>query len=106
MYGLRHDRDGVDHYVDAGQISQERTSIEVGRYDRVTQRVDKCHIGFSAAGITLDPLALRYIWPAELDLMAQLAGFELESRHADRVGTEFTAESRSHVSVYRLPTLS
>jgi SAM-dependent methyltransferase len=46
----------------------------------------------------------RYIWPAELDLMAQLAGFELESRHADWLGSEFTAESTSHVSVYRLPT--
>jgi SAM-dependent methyltransferase len=46
----------------------------------------------------------RYVWPAELDLMAQLAGFELESRHADWRGSEFTAESTSHVSVYRLPT--
>jgi SAM-dependent methyltransferase len=45
----------------------------------------------------------RYIWPAELDLMAQLAGLELETRHADWLGTEFTAESRSHVSVYRIP---
>jgi SAM-dependent methyltransferase len=45
----------------------------------------------------------RYIWPAELDLMAQLAGFELESRHADWAGAEFTAESPSHVSVYRIP---
>lgn len=44
----------------------------------------------------------RYVWPAELDLMAQLAGFALESRHADWVGSPFTAESRSHVSVYRL----
>jgi SAM-dependent methyltransferase len=44
----------------------------------------------------------RYIWPAELDLMAQWAGFELESRHADWAGSAFTAESRSHVSVYRL----
>jgi hypothetical protein len=35
--------------------------------------------------------------------MAQLAGFELESRHADWSGSEFTAESRSHVSVYRIP---
>ena len=48
----------------------------------------------------------RYIWPAELDLMAQLTGFELEARHADWTGTEFTAESRSHVSVYRIPTTS
>lgn len=45
----------------------------------------------------------RYIWPAELDLMAQIAGFELESRHSDWQGTEFTADSPSHVSVYRLP---
>ena len=35
--------------------------------------------------------------------MARLAGFELESRHADWSGTTFTAESRTHVSVYRLP---
>lgn len=45
----------------------------------------------------------RYVWPAELDLMAQLAGFELETRHADWVGAQFTAESPSHVSVYRIP---
>jgi hypothetical protein len=44
----------------------------------------------------------RYIWPAELDLMGQLAGFQLESRQADWLGGEFTAESPSHVSVYRL----
>ncbi|MDQ0323597.1 hypothetical protein QO002_005803 [Pararhizobium capsulatum DSM 1112] len=44
----------------------------------------------------------RYIWPAELDLMGQLAGFELECRHADWRGTPFTSESRSHVSVFRL----
>lgn len=46
----------------------------------------------------------RYIWPAELDLMAQLCGFELESRNADWIGSPFTAESRSHVSVYRIPS--
>jgi hypothetical protein len=35
--------------------------------------------------------------------MAQLAGFELESRHADWQGSEFSADSPAHVSVYRLP---
>jgi hypothetical protein len=34
--------------------------------------------------------------------MGELAGFELESRHADWSGSEFTADSQSHVSVYRL----
>jgi SAM-dependent methyltransferase len=45
----------------------------------------------------------RYVWPAELDLMARLAGFALEARDADFAGAPFTADSRSHVSVYRLP---
>lgn len=44
----------------------------------------------------------RYVWPSELDLMARLAGFELESRWADWDRSAFTGESRSHVSVYRL----
>jgi hypothetical protein len=35
--------------------------------------------------------------------MAELAGFERESRHADWAGSPFTAQSRSHVSVYRIP---
>ena len=45
----------------------------------------------------------RYIWPAECDLMAQLAGMELESRSADWHGSPFTNDSESHVSVWRLP---
>lgn len=44
----------------------------------------------------------RYVWPAELDLMARLAGFALECRHADWTGSPFTSTSTSHVSVYRL----
>jgi SAM-dependent methyltransferase len=44
----------------------------------------------------------RYIWPSELDLMARLAGFHLESRWADWNRAPFTADSTSHVSVYRL----
>ncbi|MEO5665361.1 MAG: class I SAM-dependent methyltransferase [Nocardioides sp.] len=46
----------------------------------------------------------RYIWPAECDLMAQLAGLELEQRTADWLGNPFTTESESHVSVWRKPS--
>ena len=45
----------------------------------------------------------RYIWPAECDLMAQLAGLELEARLADWDGTPFTSDSESHVSVWLKP---
>ena len=73
-------------------------------YDVVRQRVVSHHFRFDENGqARLFRSPHRYIWPAELDLMAQMAGFELEARHADWTGGEFTAESRSHVSVYRLP---
>jgi SAM-dependent methyltransferase len=43
----------------------------------------------------------RFVWPAEMDLMAQLAGLELEERVADWAGSPFTADSENHVSVWR-----
>ncbi|XTZ16061.1 class I SAM-dependent methyltransferase [Micromonospora echinospora] len=82
----------------------ESDYIGLDTYDVLHQHVVSHHFRFGAGReATLGRSPHRYIWPAELDLMAQLAGFELESRHADWDGSEFTAESRSHVSVYRLP---
>src|SRR5258708_25067697 len=78
--------------------------IGLDTYDVLDQRVVSHHFEFGdgkEARLFRSPH--RYIWPAELDLMAQLAGFDLESRHADWSGSEITADSRSHVSVYRLP---
>jgi len=77
--------------------------IGLDTYDVLRQHVVSHHFRFGDGGqARLSRSPHRYIWPAELDLMAQLAGFELESRHADWRGAEFTAASRSHVSVYRL----
>lgn len=45
----------------------------------------------------------RFIWPAELDLMARIAGLTLERRVADWDGTPFTQDSTKHVSVWRKP---
>ncbi|MFE2280367.1 class I SAM-dependent DNA methyltransferase [Streptomyces sp. NPDC059454] len=78
--------------------------ILLDTYDTLRQHVVSHHFHFDGTKqAELFRTPHRYIWPAELDLMAQLAGFELESRHADWDGAEFTAESRSHVSVYRIP---
>jgi SAM-dependent methyltransferase len=71
-------------------------------YDVLRQHLVSHHFRFDDSGrAQLRRSAHRFVWPSELDLMGQLAGFELESRHADWSGSEFTAESRSHVSVYR-----
>ncbi|MEV7808753.1 class I SAM-dependent methyltransferase [Microbispora sp. NPDC088329] len=78
--------------------------IGLDTYDVLRQQIVSHHFRFDESEhARLYRSPHRYIWPAELDLMAQLAGFELESRHADWAETEFTAESRSHVSVYRIP---
>lgn len=84
-------------------FTSEPGYIGLDTYDVLNQRLVSHHFTFGAgrqAQLFRSPH--RYIWPSELDLMARLAGFELEARHADWTGAEFTAESRSHVSVYRL----
>jgi SAM-dependent methyltransferase len=45
----------------------------------------------------------RYVWPSELDLMAQLAGMELRERWGGWKGEPFTSDSRKHVSVWERP---
>jgi hypothetical protein len=70
-------------------------------YDVLNQRLVSHHY-WPTTGRTARS-SHRYAWPAELDLMAQLAGLELENRWADWDRTPFTASSASHVSVWRNP---
>jgi hypothetical protein len=68
--------------------------------DTVTQRLSNRHYEFEDGKVLSNPIELRYVWPAELDLMARLAGMRLEHRWADWRREPFTALSPSHVSVY------
>jgi SAM-dependent methyltransferase len=45
----------------------------------------------------------RYVWPAELDLMARLAGLTLRERWSDWARSPFTSDSTQHVSVWEKP---
>ncbi len=47
----------------------------------------------------------RYIWPAELDLMARIAGMTLRERWSDWSREPFTSDSTKHVSVWEKPTV-
>ena len=47
----------------------------------------------------------RYLWPAECDLMARIAGLEREHRWEDWHGSPFTSDSEQHVSVWRKPVV-
>ncbi len=73
-------------------------------YDLVTQECTSHHYWSEADGSTRYGSGnFRYIWPSECDLMAQLAGLELEGRFADWDRSPFTSDSESHVSVWRKP---
>lgn len=73
-------------------------------YDLATQRGTSHHYWPEDDGsVRYGANNFRYIWPAECDLMAQLAGLEFDQRAADWDGSPFTSDSESHVSVWRKP---
>jgi Methyltransferase domain len=72
-------------------------------YDVVTQRLSGQHYHFSEGRVETTPTEMRYAWPAELDLMARLAGMRLEDRWGGWGREPFTSLSPSHVSVYAKP---
>ncbi|WP_423069012.1 class I SAM-dependent methyltransferase [Devosia sp. CN2-171] len=88
----------------ANVVRAEDGYVLVDTVDVLAQHVVSHHFRFGPEGeaATLFRSAHRYVWPAELDLMAKLAGFDLETRHADWRGSPFDAASTGHVSVYRL----
>jgi SAM-dependent methyltransferase len=76
---------GIDEYDVARQgLVSHHFDLVDGRYERLS-------------------MPFRYVWPSELDLMAQLAGMTLRERWGDWNGEPFTDDSRKHVSVWEKP---
>lgn len=84
-------------------VSGERVALVVAEHDPVEQRMRTTQVDLSDGGVRLHPANHRYAWPAELDLMARLAGLTLEQRWSGWDQQPFTAHSTDHVSVYRKP---
>ena len=74
--------------------------VGVDEYDVLAQRLVSHH---ALPGRPFGRSHHRYAWPAEYDLMARLAGLEPHARWADWHRRPFTADSESHVSVWRKP---
>ena len=88
--------------VRTADVSDSGVSIEAARHDQATQRVDVQYISISEdGGVELYPIHLRYAWPAELDLMARIAGLRLTERYGGWRGEPFVGTSPEHISVYR-----
>lgn len=73
----------------------------IDEYDVASQRLVSHHVCREGDQLRYRALPFRYVWPAELDLMAQLAGMTLAARWADWHRRPFTHESTSHISIWR-----
>jgi hypothetical protein len=80
-------------------VSPEHLGFD--EYDIVQQRLTSHHYYPSEGAYSTFPG--RYVWPAELDLMARLAGMRLRERWSDWTRSPFTAESTKHISVWEKP---
>jgi len=76
---------GIDEYdiANQGLVSHHFTRVDDGLFELVS-------------------MPFRYVWPAELDLMAELAGMKLRERWSGWQREPFTSESGKHVSVWQL----
>jgi SAM-dependent methyltransferase len=82
-------------------LSETRWGLD--EIDVATQGLISHHFTFRDGEVTRRSLPFRYAWPAELDLMAQLAGMSLRERWSTWKRDPFTSESREHISVWEKP---
>ena len=94
---------GVPTARPLGVFHLSDTHVGVDEFDAATQRSSSHHFTLRDGVWERRSIPFRSVWPAELDLMARLAGLELRERWGDWDRSPFTAESTKHVSVWAKP---
>jgi SAM-dependent methyltransferase len=89
-------------FARTARVSEEFCLLEMGTHQRAEQRVDAAYVLLSPKGLEIKSVPMRYAYPAELDLMAQLAGLRLAHRQGNWHGGEFDDGSPVHISVYEV----
>jgi SAM-dependent methyltransferase len=80
--------------------------IGIDEYDVENQGLVSHHLSPADGMWKLSSTPFRYVWPAELDLMARIAGLRLRERWSGWRREPFTSESTKHVSVWEKPNPS
>ncbi|MER6274780.1 MULTISPECIES: class I SAM-dependent methyltransferase [unclassified Streptomyces] len=89
-------QDAVPFRVDGGRLGFDL-------YDVATQSMSSHHVEVVDGRGRYLEIPFRYVWPAELDLMARIAGLRLRERWDGWTREPFTGDSRQHVSVWEKP---
>ena len=79
------------------------TRLGFDEYDVASQGLISHHYTVVDGNLEAASVPFRYVWPAELDLMARLAGMTLRHRWSDWNREPFTSDSRKHISVWETP---
>jgi len=82
----------------------DETGWGIDEYDVARQGLISHHLRIKDRHVDQFSIPFRYVWPAELDLMAEMAGMSLTERYEDWNHQPFNSESRRHVSVWQKPT--
>ena len=82
-------------------VSESKWGID--EYDVANQGLTSHHLEIVDGQFERFSVPFRYVWPSELDLMAQLAGLTLRERWSDWNREPFTSDSEMHVSVWEKP---
>jgi SAM-dependent methyltransferase len=85
------------------KVSFDSVWLEAAQHDPVAQTIHYQRIRISENGTTLNPLPMRYVWPAELDLMAALAGLRPVAHWGGWQKQPLNAASDMYVIVYEKP---
>lgn len=83
------------------RVDADKVVFGAAIYEPIAQTFASQIVVLQANGIKMYPASGRYIWPSELDHMADAANFDLEARWSDWSKTPFTAGCRMHISIYR-----
>jgi hypothetical protein len=85
------------------EIGDDDLRFEVTQIDPLNQQVNSKLIHITDDGTRMYPVKIRYAWPAELDLMAKIAGLELLHRWGSWDKRKLTNQDSKHISVYGFP---
>jgi SAM-dependent methyltransferase len=86
--------------IRAVKIGENEVQIDVSQLEMDKQVVSSQHVLLTEQGTQFYPVKIRFVWPSEMDLMARLSHLQLRQRWSNWEKADFTAQSRSHISIY------
>ena len=90
-----------DEQLQVRAVTEDGVQLRVHRYDRAAQSFIRQTVTLRTGEVKVEPFAMHYLWPEQIDELAGQAGLRLEHRYADFAGTPFDPASTAHISVYR-----